>query len=172
MKKSLAIALGALMAASVLGPATAAKPSPQVVEGRIAIPARHPDGCYTGLSRHLWSLFGESSNGAVGWTFDVDKTTWNKPFFLESTGGVGNVDLDLTYYLGDFATREEFINDPPPAAPGVAEFETHEGPGEAGKVPKGAIKAVVCVFAGEAGQGAVGTSFKYSAGKGVKPSGK
>jgi hypothetical protein len=170
MKKVVAVALGALMAASMLTPATAGKAKPQVVEGTIAIPARHPDGCYTGLSRHLWSLFGESGNGAVGWTFDVDKTTWNKPFVLEATGGVGTVDLDLSYYLGDFATQEEFINDPPPAPPATSEFETHDGPGEAGKVPKGAIKAVVCVFAGEGGQGAAGASFKYQAGKGVKPS--
>lgn len=170
MKKVVAIAVGAALAASMLAPASAGKPKPQVVEGTIAIPARHPNGCFTGLSRHLWSLFGEASNGALGWTFDVDKTTWNKPFFLESTGGVGTVDLDLTYYLGDFATREEFINDPAPASPAVSEFETHEGPGEAGKVPKGAIKAVVCVFAGEGGQGAAGASFLYQAGKGVKPS--
>jgi hypothetical protein len=170
MKKTLTVGLAALMAAAMLAPASAGKAKPQVVEGTIAIPARHPDGCYTGLSRHLWSLFGEASNGAVGWTFDVDKTTWNKPFFLEATGGVGTVDLDLTYYLGDFATREEFINDPPPAAPAVSEFETHDGSGEAGKVPTGAIKAVICVFAGEGGQGAAGSSFLYQAGKGVKPS--
>lgn len=170
MRKLVAASVAAVLLGAAVPAALAGKPEPQVVEGTIAVPARHPNGCYTGLSRHLWSLFGEASNGAVGWTFDVDKTTWNKPFFLEATGGVGTVDLDLTYYLGDFASREEFINDPPPAAPAVSEFETHDGPGEAGKVPKGAIKAVVCVFAGEGGQGAVGTSFLYQAGKGVKPS--
>ena len=170
MKKLLTVALAALIAASLFAPAHAGKKAKkQTVEGTIAIPARHPDGCYTGLSRHLWSLFGEQGNGAVGYVFDVDKATYNKPFVLDGTAPAGTLDLDLSYYLGDFATQEQFVNDPAPAAPATVEFETHDGSGETGKVPAGAVKAVVCVFAGEGGQGAAGTSFTYTAGKGVKP---
>ena len=169
MKKILTVALATLIAASLFGPASAAKAKKQTVEGTIAIPARHPDGCYTGLSRHVWSLFGAQGNGVVGYVFDVDKATYNKPFVLDGTAAAGTVDLDLSYYLGDFATQEQFVSEPLPAAPATVEFETHEGSGETGKVPAGAVKAVVCVFAGEGGQGAAGTSFTYTAGKGVKP---
>lgn len=166
MKKALTIALASLIAASLLAPATAA-PKKQTVEGTIVAPARHPDGCYTGLSRHLWSLFGDASNGVVGWTFDVDKATWKGKFKLEATGGVGTVDLDLTYYLGEFATPEDWTNGVP-AAPAVSEYETHEGPGEAGTVPEGAVKAIVCVFAGESGEGSAGVPFIYEATAPVK----
>lgn len=171
MKKILTVAVAAVVAASLIAPATAAKPKgkKQTVEGTIAMPARHPEGCYTGLSRHLWSLFGEAANGVVGYVFDVDKATYNKPFVLEGTAAAGTLDLDLSYYLGEFATQQEWVNDPLPAAPATVQFETHEGPGETGKVPEHAVKAVVCVFAGEGGQGAAGASFTYTAGKGVKP---
>ncbi|MDP9069014.1 MAG: hypothetical protein M3N53_11820 [Actinomycetota bacterium] len=167
MRKSIVIGLAALMAASILAPASAGKAKKQEVSGIIAAPARHPDGCYTGLSRHLFSLGGANSNGAVGWTFDVDKGTWKKPFVLEATGGAGVPDLDLTYYLGDFATQQEFVNDPLPAPPATAEFHTHDGPGEAGVVPVGAIKAIVCIYASENGAAAA-VPFTYTAGKGVK----
>lgn len=168
MKKIIAAVLGAVVAASLLGPASAAAKK-QTVEGTIAIPARHPDGCYTGLSRHVWSLFGEQGNGVVGWTFDVDKATYGGKFTLEPTGGVGTADLDLTYYLGDFATTEEFLANPAPAAPAVVEYETHEGPGEAGTVPQHAVKAVVCVFASETGSAAsAAVPFTYEATAPVK----
>lgn len=163
MKKGLTIALAGLIAASLLAPASAGAPKKQTVEGTIAAPARHPDGCYTGVSRHLWSLAGDSANGAVGWVFDVDRATWKGKFTLEPSGGVGTVDLDISYYLGDFVSREEWINNPAPAAPATSEYETHEGPGEAGTVPDGAVKAVVCVFAGEGGQGSAGVPFTYEA---------
>lgn len=168
MKKTLILALAALIAASVLAPAASAgKQKKQTVEGVIAAPARHPDGCYTGLSRHLWSLFGEASNGVLGWTFDVEKATWKGKFTLEPTGGVGSVDLDITYYLGDFATREEWLNDPLPSAPPVSEYEEHDEAGEAGTVPDGAVKAVVCIYASEAGASA-GVPFIYEATAPVK----
>jgi hypothetical protein len=146
--------------------AVAGKGKKQTVEGTILAPARHPDGCYTGLSRHFWSLT-EHEGGVVGFTFDVDKATWNKPFKLDATGGVGVVDLDLTYYLGDFHSRDEFLADPAPAPPATANFQTHEGPGEKGKVPKHSIKAVVCIYASEAGA-SVAVPFTYQAGLGVK----
>ncbi len=168
MRKLLTIGLAALMAAAMLAPASAGKAKKQEVAGIIAAPARHPSGCFTGLSRHLFSLGGSNSNGAVGWTFDVDKATWKKPFVLEATGGVGTPDLDLTYYLGDFATQQEFVNDPLPAPPATVTFETHDGSGEAGVVPEGAIKAIVCIYASETGSAALAVPFTYTAGKGVK----
>lgn len=174
MKKLVALVMVGLMVMALPSGAVAGKkkkkkkPPPQVVEGTIAAPARHPDGCYTGLSRHAWSLAGEGSNGAVGWTFDVDKKTWNQPFVLEPTGGVGTVDLDISYYLGDFHSQEDWLNEPVPAAPATSEYETHEGPGESNRVPKGAVKAIICVYAGEGGQGAAGVPFTYKAGKTIK----
>lgn len=167
MKNLVTVALASMLAASLLAPASAAAKK-QVIEGTIAAPARHPDGCYTGLSRHLWSLAGDSANGAVGWVFDVDKATWKGKFTLEPTGGVGTVDLDLTYYYGDFASTEEFLANPAPAAPATAEYETHEGPGESGIVPEGAIKAIICVFAGEGGQASADVPFTYEATAPVK----
>ena len=167
MRKAIVLGLTALLLGAAL-PAGAGKSKQQVVEGTIAAPARHPDGCYTGVSRHLWSLFGDASNGVVGWTFDVDKTTWKKPFVLEATGGVGTVDLDISYYLGEFASQEEWIGNPAPAPPATYEYETHEGTGEAGTVPEFAVKAIVCLYAGEGGQGSAGVPFTYTAGKGVK----
>ena len=167
MKKLLCVAISAgLIAGALAVPAYAGKGKKQTVEGAILAPARHPDGCYTGLSRHYWSLTGHEG-GLIGFTFDVDKKTWNKPFKLDATGGVGVVDLDLTYYLGDFASRDEWVADPMPAAPAVAQFQTHDGPGEKGKVPKHSIKAVVCIYASEAGTSAA-VPFLYEAGKGVK----
>lgn len=164
--------VGALVMALMPASATAQKkkkkkPPPQEVEGTIAVPARHPDGCYTGLSRHAWSLFGEASNGILGYTFDVEKHTWKRPFVLEATGGVGAVDLDIVYYLGEFASRDEWIDNPLPPAPGSVTFETRDGPGESDKVPDGAVKAIVCIYASEAGAAAA-VPFSYEAGHGVK----
>jgi hypothetical protein len=167
MKKLLCASIAAgLLAGALAAPAVAGKGKKQKVEGTILAPARHPDGCYTGLSRHYWSLT-EHEGGVVGFTFDVDKATWNKPFKLEATGGAGIVDLDLTYYLGDFHSRDEFLADPAPAPPATAEFQTHEGPGEKGKVPKHSIKAVICIYASENGASAA-VPFTYEAGAGVK----
>lgn len=169
MKKLIGTATAGLMALSILGGGASAAPKQQSVEGTILFPARHPDGCYTGLQRHLTSVIGEPSNGVVGWNIKVDKTTWNKPFKLDSTGGVGTVDLDITYYLGEFATQEEFINDPAPVAPASIAFATRGQPGEKGIVPKYAINAIACVYADETTPGtSVATDFAYLAGKGVK----
>jgi hypothetical protein len=150
-------------------PAASAAPKQQKVEGTILFPARHPDGCYTGLQRHLVSLGGEASSGVLGWAFRVDKKTWNKPFTLEGTG-VGYVDLDLTFYLGEFATQEEWVASPAPAAPASIGFEEHGQTGEAGPVPKFAVWGLVCIYADETAQppSAVAVDFTYTAGKGVK----
>lgn len=176
MKKLIILLLvGSLVMALMPGSAVAQKkkkkrkppPPPQEVEGSIALPARHPDGCYAGLSRHAWSLFGEASNGALGYTFDIEKHTWKRNFVLEPTDSIGTADLDIVFYMGDFATREEWANDPLPAAPASSTYESRDGPGESGQVPEQAVKAIVCVYASEAGA-AGGVSFEYKAGHGVK----
>lgn len=169
MKKLFAALATGLVAMSVLGGAATAAGKQQSVEGTILFPARHPDGCYTGLQRHLTSVLGEASNGVVGWTIKVDKATWNKPFKLDGTSPAGTVDLDMTYYLGEFATQEEFINDPAPVAPASIAFEKHGQPGEKGIVPEYAINALICVYVDETTPGtSVATDFSYLAGKGVK----
>lgn len=167
MKKTLTLALACVMAASLFAPASAGAPKKQTVEGTIAAFVRHPDGCYSGVSRHLYSLIGDASNGLVGWTFDVDKATWKGKFTLEPSGGVGVVDLDITYYLGDFATLEEWVNSPAPAPPATQAYEDRTAPGEKGTVPEGAVKAIVCTYASESGA-AVGVPFTYEATAPVK----
>lgn len=174
MKRFLVLLLvGSLVMALMPAGASAAKKKkkkkkpPQVVEASIALPARHPDGCYAGLSRHAWSLFGEASNGVLGHTFDIEKHTQKRNFVLEPTGGIGSVDLDIVFYFGEFASQEDWLYDPLPPAPGSTTFETRDGGGEAGKVPEGAVKAIVCIYASEAGA-AADVPFKYEAGHGVK----
>lgn len=174
MKRIVALALVGLVAFAALGaPAAAQKkkkkkkaPPPQVVEGSILLPARHPDGCYAGLQRHFTSLTGES--GVLGYTFDVEKHTWKKPFKLEVEGGLGYIDLDIVYYLGEFYTAEEWVNEPLPVAPASQTYEERNDEGEKGAVPDGAIKAIVCMYADEGAGTGIGASFKYTAGKGVK----
>lgn len=168
MKKFLGLFSAGVVALALVAPAGAA-PKQQKVEGTIALPARHPDGCYTGLQRHWTSLFGEQGNGVVGWTFRVDKATWNKPFKLDPTSSVGpDVDLDIVFYFGEFVSRDEWIANPAPPAPANVKFEDHDEPGEKGTVPKGAVDTVVCVFASEASGTAGAVDFSYLAGKGVK----
>lgn len=154
MKRAIAVSTALILVGGIVAPVSAGKAEKQVVEGTILAPARHPNGCYTGLSRHLWSLFGDASNGGLGWTFDVEKSTWKGNFKLEPTGGVGTVDLDMTFYLGEFATTQEWANDPAPPPPATVGFDNHDEPGEAGEVPEGAVKAIVCVYASENGSSA------------------
>jgi hypothetical protein len=169
MRKLIGAIAAAFMVAGLLSAGASAAPKQQSVEGTILFPARHPDGCYTGLQRHLTSLVGEPINGVLGWTIKVDKATWNKPFKLDGTAPVGTVDLDMTYYFGEFATAEEWANDPAPVGPASQAFETRGQTGEAGIVPKGAINALVCIYADEASQSvAANVAFSYLAGKGVK----
>lgn len=169
MKKLIAFLATGLLAASLLGSVAAAAPKQQSVEGTILFPARHPDGCYTGLQRHLTSVIGEASNGVLGWTIKVDKATWKKPFKLDGTAPAGTVDLDVTFYLGEFATQEEFLADPVPAGPASIAFETRGQSGEKGIVPDGSVNALVCIYADEAAPAVSGAvDFAYLAGKGVK----
>ncbi|MEA2453374.1 MAG: hypothetical protein QOG04_2084 [Actinomycetota bacterium] len=169
MRKLIALASASLILGSLIGGVADAAPKQQSVEGTIVAPARHPDGCYTGLQRHATSVAGEAINGVVGWTIKIDKATWNKPFKLDGVAPAGTVDLDITYYLGEFATQAEFANDPAPVAPASIAFETRGQTGESGIVPKYAINALVCVYADEAAPAVSGAvDFSYLAGKGVK----
>jgi hypothetical protein len=169
MKKILGIALTALIAVSLLGPANAAAKK-QEVDGSVALPAPYTDdtGCYAGLQRRLAILTMEQVNGVIGYHFDVDKTTWNKPFNLTVTDSQNDADLDIYYYLAPFGTPDVVVNDPLNAgAPPTVSFNTREPGGETGIVPKTAQKVIVCMYGGQLGAGA-GASFHYEAGKGVK----
>ena len=169
MRRLMGAISAAVVLAGLIGGGATAAPKQQKVEGTILFPARHPDGCYTGLQRHLTSVIGEPSNGVLGWTIKVDKATWKKPFKLDGTAPVGTVDLDVTFYLGEFATQEEFIANPAPAAPASIAFEERGQSGEKGKVPLGSVNALVCVYADEAAPAVSGgVAFSYLAGKGVK----
>lgn len=167
MKKLFGVALAAVMALSLVsGPAVAGKGKKQEVEGSIALAARHPDGCYSGVHRRVQALAMQNANGLFGYDFDVDKATWNKPFVLELVSGLGTVDLDITYYLGERTKAEDF-QDGDPAVPPTVAYETHEEGGEADIVPEGAVWAIVCIYESENGVG-FGADFTYVAGKGVK----
>ena len=172
MKRIIGLTLAGLMAASFMGPASAA-PKQQHVEGTVALPAMFVHGafagCWGGLTRRLTSPTGESespANGAFGYRFKVDKATWNKPFKLEATGGEGTVDFDLFLYLvvpPPEATLDDPVNGGTPVS---VDFATREEGGESGIVPKGAVEGIVCLYSGPEYVG-FNASFMYMAGKGV-----
>ena len=170
MKKLAALALGGLVAASLVPNATAAAPKKQELSGSIALPAPYTDntGCYAGLQRRVAILTQEQVNGVIGYHFDVDPSTIGKPFVLEVTGGQQHVDLDINFYY-EFGTVDDVTGDPQNAgSPVNYGFNTREAGGESGIVPKGDYtKAIVCMYGGDQGAGA-GATFTYTAGKGVK----
>ena len=170
MKKVVAIALGALMAASMLAPASAgkAKAKPQVQEGTILLPAvfapgAGQDGCWGGATRRTTQTAGMGVNGVVGFRFPVEKSTWGGKFVVEPTGGVGTVDLDLFLY-SVMPGAEEVVDDPVNGGTPVSvDFATREAGGEAGIVPPGTTDAIVCLYGGVAGYAGFDASFKYTA---------
>ena len=168
MKKVVAIALGALMAASMLAPASAGKAKPQVQEGTILLPAvfaqgAGTDGCWGGATRRTTQAAGMAVNGIVGFRFPIDKATWGGKFKLESTGGLGTVDFDLFMYSVMPGT-EEAVDDPVNGGTPVSvDFGTREAGGEAGIVPPGTTDAIVCLYGGIAGYAGFDASFKYTA---------
>ena len=170
MKKVAALALGGLVAASLVPNATAAAPKQQKLSGSIAIPAPYTNntGCYAGLQRRVAILSQERVNGVIGYHFDLDPATIGKPFVLEPTGGQGHVDLDIYFYT-KFGTVDDVAGDPLNAgAPVTVSFNTREVGGESGVIPKGDFtKVIVCMYGGDQGAGA-GATFDYVAGKGVK----
>lgn len=165
MKKLIAIGIAVLVAVPLGGTAAlAGKKKQQKVEGSVAAAVRHPDGCYSGVHRRLQAVTMQNANGLFGYDWDVDKATWNKPFVLELNSGLGSVDLDITYYLGDRTTLEDFAEEGgDPAVPATVSYENHEPGGEKGTVPKGAVYAIVCIYQSENGAGAT-ADFTYTAG--------
>lgn len=168
MKKVVAIALGAALAASMLAPASAGKPKPQVQEGTILLPAVFAlglgaDGCWGGATRRATQTAGMAANGIVGFRFPVEKSTWGGKFVLEPTGGQGTVDFDLFLY-SVMPAAEEAVDDPVNGGTPVSvDYSTREEGGEVGTVPAGTTDAIVCLYGGVAGYAGFDASFKYTA---------
>jgi hypothetical protein len=168
MKKVLIVALTALMAATLLPSAHAAKKKPiQQIDGTIMMPAPFAQdtfaGCWGGLTRRTSGQSGGQVNGVTGYYFDIDKKTWNKPFKLAVTGGEGTVDLDLFMYL-HYPAPEETVDDPVNGGtPTSIDFQNREEGGEVGKVPPNTTKAIVCMYGGPDAYG-YDAAFTYTAG--------
>ncbi len=165
MKKLIALGASSLVALSLIGGASTAAPKQQKVDGSIAMMAPYAGStlatCYSGLHRRLMVVSGEAAplNGVVGYSFDLDPATNKKPFVLEVTGGQAGVDLDITFYT-EFGSVEQATDTA--YAPANYSYETRAAGGEAGTVPDGMKKAIVCMHTG------AGATFTYTAGKGVK----
>lgn len=171
MKRLVALLAASLMMMAALAGSGAAAPKQQHVEGTIILPAPFQDdsGCFAGVHRRLNAVASGNHNGLVGYGFDVDKATWNKPFKLEVSGGQGPyVDMDITFYLVPLTTLDDVIaaQGDPPAPPAISEA-TREAGGESGVVPKGAKAVIICMYGGAQGAG-FAADFMYMAGKGVK----
>jgi hypothetical protein len=171
MKRLLGIAVtGATLLSLLAVPAIAGKPM-QMVDGMVAAPAPFTDdtGCYAGVHRRAQAVAQGQANGAIGYDWDVDKATWNKPFKLDVTGGQGTVDLDIYFYQGPRTTVQDFVDQQgDPVAPPTISYNTRKAGGEADKVPAGTTYAIVCMYAGAQGYTGAGASFHYMAGAGVK----
>jgi hypothetical protein len=170
MKRAAVVMMAGALVLALAGDAGAGKGKQQKVEGSVVFPAPFADdsGCYAGLHRRALILTQGNNNGIIGYHFDVDKKTWNKPFSLEVTGGQGDVDLDIYFYLADYGTVEQVVTDPLAAgAPPSMQYNTREPGGEAAIVPKQAKHVIVCMYGGQQGAG-FDASFTYTAGKGVK----
>lgn len=156
--RKLPIVLLTLALAAVPGTHAFAKkkaPARQVVEGSIAVPqgGNAAATCVYRAQRTAYSAAGDQVNGQIGYTFEVDPKTVNKPFKLEAADGIG---MDISFYadLGDPSD--------PTTAPANIPFETTGPGGETGTVPEGFPIAFVCMTDGTNG------GFTYTAGKGVK----
>jgi hypothetical protein len=166
LKKILIAVLVGLMAASLMPAANAAKPK-QTQEGSITFPAPFAqgtfDGCWGGLTRRTTGMTGGAVNGVTGYYFDIDKATWNKKFKLDVVDGSGTVDLDIFLYI-HYPDAAETADDPVNGGtPASVDYTTRKEGGEAGIVPKGAVRAIVCMYAGPDYQG-YNANFTYSAG--------
>jgi hypothetical protein len=165
VKKLVGLSAAALMGVSLVAGASSAAPKQQTVEGSVKMMAPWAGTqlatCYSGGHRRLAILTSENQaiNGVIGYHFDLDPATVNKPFTLEVTGGSADVDLDITFYP-EFGTPEQAAD--PNYAPAAYSYEQREAGGEAGKVPPGMKKAIVCMHTG------TDATFTYTAGKGVK----
>jgi hypothetical protein len=174
MKKLIALMLVGLLAASMIGGSATAKKKKkkafkQTQEGTIILPAPFPSdmsGCYAGLHRRAAVVTdGNQHNGVVGYSFEIDKRTWKKPFKLAVEEGQGDVDLDIHFYT-EFGTVEQATD--PAYAPTSFAYETRKPGGEKGKVPEEMNLAIVCIYGGDPGSGPTGgaqATFQYVAGK-------
>ena len=139
------------------GAAAAKKAARQEVAGSIATPMAVPveNVCNTGAHRRTTHLSdGAMPDGVVGYDFEVDPKTVNKPFVLTTDDPAA--DFDITFYtaVGN--------DDDPTVNPQYIDFETRAKGGEGGTVPKGYGYAFVCLYEGQ------NSNFQYVAGKGVK----
>ena len=151
MKKIIAL-LAAVVIVLPVGQAAAGKARRQKVSHPIYLPQpMAADGtCIYRSQRALFSATGEQTNGAVGYTFEVNPKTVGLPFKLTVSDGAG---VDISFYadLGD-ATD-------PTTAPANLPFETPGPGGEKGKVPAGFDYALVCMTEGQ------NATFSYVAGR-------
>ena len=165
VKRVLSVLAIALVAAALAPSGVTAAPKKQVVDGNILLPAPYTDdsGCYAGLHRRGAIVTQGNNNGVIGWHFDVDPKTAGKKFKIDTTGQGSYVDLDITFYQ-DFKTINEVATDPLNAgSPAVYEVHTRAAGGEKGVVPKGFPKAIICMYGGDLGAGAL-SNFTYTAG--------
>jgi hypothetical protein len=170
MKKLFGLLTASILVAGIIGGGASAAPKQQKVDGTIALPAPFTDdtGCYSGVHRRLNAVFMGNHNGVVGYSFGVDKATWNKPFKLDASGQGPYVDMDITYYLAPLTTLDDVVTaGGDPAVPPTVDYATREAGGETGIVPKGAIDVIICMYGGQQGVGVAG-EFSYLAGAGVK----
>jgi hypothetical protein len=155
MRKVFVTAAVTMVAAALIPAGAKAAGKKQVVEGSIAIAtsgdAVEAGTCNFGAQRRP-RLFTQMlfPNGVLGYDFDLDPKTVGKKFKLTTT--TAGADLDLSFYAD--------MGDPtdPAGAPANFPFETRKEGGEAGKVPPGFTKVIVCMNAGS------NAAFKYVAG--------
>lgn len=169
-RKLIATIATSLVLGALLGSGASAAPKQQQVEGTIVLPAPFTDdtGCFSGVHRRLNAAASGNHNGLIGYSFAVDKATWNKPFKLDVSGGQSYVDMDITFYLGPLTTADDVVAaGGDPVAPPSVSVATREAGGESGIVPKGTVDVIICMYGGAQGAGFAG-DFAYLAGKGVK----
>lgn len=156
------LAVGLIADGAVAGKKKKKKLTYQQVEGSVAmmLPFYNDlNACYTGAHRRIAVLSQEQVNGDVGYHFDIDPGTAGGPFNLEVTGGMGDVDLDISFYT-ELGTPEQATDTA--YAPYNVGFEERKPGGEKGIVPPDMTKAIVCMWNGQ------NATFTYEAGKGVK----
>ena len=168
MLRKIAVAMTGTALVACLAASAGAAGGKQSISGSFVTPGKYTDNsCYAGLTRRSAVITSGAANGVTGFHFDINKTTWKKPFVLTPTGGQGYLDLDIIFYA-DFGTTEQATDTA--FAPYNVSFQNRNADGESGKVPADTTKAIVCAYIDEAQTppGGVAAEFTYEAGKGVK----